>query len=125
MLQLAVHIAGTPWVPFLADFAHQVLLAVHTAADTLAVLAKSFVMPTPYAMICINLLPLCRAAPSAASDENPRQAELPYPMSAWTWDRQDAATDWMVVPTGDAGLGLQVCPPHSRFSSCTASLSLC
>ena len=29
-------------------------------------------------------------------------------MSAWTWDTQEAAAAWMVVPTGDAGLGLQV-----------------
>ena len=30
-------------------------------------------------------------------------------MSDWTWDTQEAAAAWMVVPTGDAGLGLQVC----------------
>lgn len=45
----------------------------------------------------------------AASDDTPRQAELPYPMSAWRWDKQETAAAWMVVPTGEAGLGLQVC----------------
>ncbi len=29
-------------------------------------------------------------------------------MSAWTWEQQSSAADWMLVPTGDAGLGLQV-----------------
>lgn len=50
-----------------------------------------------------------RSEISAASDDTPRQAELPYPMSAWTWEKHEAAAAWMVVPTGEAGLGLQVC----------------
>ena len=29
-------------------------------------------------------------------------------MSAWTWEQQSSAADWMVIPTGQAGLGLQV-----------------
>ncbi|KAL3159165.1 hypothetical protein ABBQ32_011153 [Trebouxia sp. C0010 RCD-2024] len=48
-----------------------------------------------------------RSEISAASDDTPRQAELPYPMSAWTWEKHEAAAAWMVVPTGEAGLGLQ------------------
>ena len=29
-------------------------------------------------------------------------------MSAWSWEQQSSAADWMVIPTGEAGLGLQV-----------------
>ena len=50
----------------------------------------------------------CRAVASTSPDDSPRQADLPYPMSGWDWDQQDSAADWMTVPTGKAGLGLQV-----------------
>ena len=29
-------------------------------------------------------------------------------MSAWSWELQDSAADWMNIPSGNAGLGLQV-----------------
>ncbi|DBA89655.1 TPA: hypothetical protein ACH3X2_004547 [Trebouxia sp. C0005] len=47
------------------------------------------------------------SAASPSPDDTPRQAELPYPMSAWTWEQQSSAADWMIVPSGNAGLGLQ------------------
>lgn len=64
----------------------------------------------------------CSAAPSSSADDSPRQADLPYPMSAWTWDQQQA--DWMQVPSGQAGLGLQVCG-HSALALVTLRLSFC
>lgn len=67
----------------------------------------------PFNLLVTLLLSFHRSEANAASDDSPRQAELPYPMSAWTWDTQEAAAAWMVVPTGDAGLGLQV----SAFTS--------
>ena len=50
----------------------------------------------------------CSSAASSSPDDTPRQADLPYPMSAWSWEQQSSAADWMVIPTGEAGLGLQV-----------------
>lgn len=88
-----------------------------------------FAVQLPYCHSCS----LHRSEESAASDDSPRQAELPYPMSAWTWDSQEAAAAWMVVPTGNAGLGLQVSASTStcwfwsfaeQSWSGTASLSL-
>lgn len=61
----------------------------------------------------LNSAVCCSDAPSQGADDSPRQADLPYPMSAWTWEQQEV--DWMKVPYGEAGLGLQVCP-------CIASL---
>ncbi len=29
-------------------------------------------------------------------------------MSAWSWEQQNSAADWMNIPSGNAGLGLQV-----------------
>ena len=50
----------------------------------------------------------CSSAASPGPDDTPRQAELPYPMSAWSWEQQDSAADWMNIPSCNAGLGLQV-----------------
>ncbi len=50
----------------------------------------------------------CSSAASPSPDDTPRQAELPYPMSAWSWEQQSSAADWMNIPSGNAGLGLQV-----------------
>lgn len=57
----------------------------------------------------------CSAAPSSGADDSPRQADLPYPMSAWTWEQQQA--DWMKVPSGQAGLGLQVPVMYAQHKS--------
>ena len=50
-------------------------------------------------------------------------------MSAWTWEQQSSAADWMVIPTGQAGLGLQVPLPLPACLLCyvyyLVSTSLC
>ena len=48
-------------------------------------------------------------------------------MSAWTWEQQSSAADWMVIPTGQAGLGLQVplCLPACLPVYYVMSTALC
>ena len=77
---------------------------LHCSSFVVLVSSTVFAISLPWYHSCS----LRSSATSAASDDSPRQADLPYPMSAWTWDAQEAAAAWMVVPKGDAGLGLQV-----------------